>query len=440
MRKKVLMRFVMASLLALATAMPANADTLTQAMSTAVETNPTLAAQRQRLNATREALPQAWSEMLPQLSLSAGATRSNRDGQGPGIDTPSSETWSGSAGASQLLFSGGRVIATTRAARAQIAGAVADYDNTLQSLLLDVTTAYADVRQAQAVVAARETTVSNLTRLLEYSQAQFDAGVVTRTDVAQSQARQAQARTQLVQAQGALAAAVQAYLRLVGTPPANLQAPPTTTGLPTDLESALNIAVSESPILQRAESDTVLADANVDVADAAGRARVTLEGGQSIGANFDDEDATEATTDSIGVRVSVPLFQGGAIRSRSRAQRAIRAATNLDLAATQRAVQELVTNAWTGLASSRAAVDSAREQVQAAELAYEGVRLEQETGLRSTVEVLDQEQDLLLARLALAQAERNLVVAERQLLAAVGQLDVPQDGGGTIESDQLRGR
>lgn len=440
MRKKVLMRFLMASLLALATAMPANADTLTQAMSTAVDTNPTLAAERQRLNATREALPSAWAEMLPQISLSAGAQRSNNDGTAPGADTPSRETWSGSFGASQLLFAGGRVVATTRAARAQISGAVADYDNTLQSLLLDVTSAYADVRQAQQVVAARETTVSNLTRLLEYAQAQFDAGVVTRTDVAQSQARQAQARTQLVQAQGQLAAATQAYLRLVGTPPSNLQAPPTVTGLPADLETALNTAVTESPLLRRAESDTVLADANVDVADSAGRARVTLEGGQSIGADFDDDDDVTSSNDTIGVRMSIPLFQGGAVRSRSRAQRAIRAATNLDLAATQRAVQELVTNSWTGLASARASVDSAREQVQAAELAYEGVRLEQETGLRSTVEVLDQEQDLLLARLALAQAERDLVVAERQLLASIGQLDVPTDGSGTLENDQLRGR
>ena len=140
------------------------------------------------------------------------------------------------------------------------------------------------------------------------------------------------------------------------------------------------------------------------------------------------------------MRVSVPIFQGGAIRSRTRAQRALRSASNLDLAATQRLVQESVTNAWTGLASARAAVDSAREQVEAAELAYEGVRLEQETGLRSTVEVLDQEQDLLTARLALAQAERDLIVAERQLLAAVGTLDMPAGSGGLIEDDHLRGR
>jgi outer membrane protein len=306
-------------------------------------------------------------------------------------------------------------------------------------LLLDVTRAYADVRQAQQVVAARETTVSNLTRLLEYAQAQFDAGVVTRTDVAQAQARQAQARTQLVQAQGALAASIQAYLRLVGRPPADLAAPQPAAGLPAELELALQTAGTQSPVLRGAVADTTLADANVDVAASAGRPRLSLEAGQSISGNFeDDEDEVEG--DSIGLRLSVPIFQGGAIRSRTRAQRALRSASNLDLAAAQRNVQEGVTNAWTGLASARSSVTSAREQVEAAELAYEGVRLEQETGLRSTVEVLDQEQDLLTARLALAQAERDLVVAERQLLAAVGTLGIPETGAATIEDDQLRGR
>lgn len=419
------MRVLIVSLVALATAMPASADTLAEAMGAAVETNPTLAAQRQRLNATREALPQAWAEALPQLSVSASATRSNRDGEG---DTPASEDWSASGNVSQLLFSGGRVLASTRGARAQIAGAVADYENALQTLLLDVTEAYADVRQAQAIVAAREQTVSNLARLFEYAQAQFDAGVVTRTDVAQSQARFAQARTQLVQAQGSLAAAVQAYQRLVGHPPSGLTEPPPALNLPAGLEQALDTAVRESPVLASAQADTVLADANVDVADASGRPRISLEAGQSIGDNFDDD--FETSNDSIGVRFSLPLFEGGAIRSRSRQQRAIRAATNLDLAATQRGLQESVTNAWTGLASARAAVESAREQVQAAELAYEGVTLEQETGLRATFEVLEQEQILLDARLSLAQAERNLVVAERTLLAAVGQLDVATGGGG----------
>jgi outer membrane protein len=443
MRKNFSMRILMVSLAALTALMPATAlaDTLTEAMISAVDSNPTLAAQRQRLNATREALPQAWSEALPQVSLSGSATARDTDSDNPFLDSDRSEDWSASVGASQLLFGGGRVMASTRAARAQIQGAVADYDGILQTLLLDVTRAYADVRQAQQVVAARETTVSNLTRLLDYAQAQFDAGVVTRTDVAQSQARLAQARTLLVQAQGGMAAAVQAYLRLVGRPPSNLQAPTMAEGLPPELGFALETAGRESPFLRSAQADTVLADANVDASAAQGRARVTLEAGQSIGADFDD-DTTESMTDTVGVRVSVPIFQGGLVRSRTRQQRALRAAANLDLAAVQREVQEDVTNAWTGLASARAAVDSAGEQVQAAELAYEGVRLEQETGLRATFEVLEQEQNLLDARLALAQAERDLVVAERTMLAAMGRLGVPETSGGEPpqDEDQLRGR
>lgn len=431
------MRTLVVSLLALSIAMPAGADTLPEAMEAAVESNPSLAAARQRLNATREQLPQAWAEALPQISLSANATRSNRDGDAG--DTPAQETYGASVSGSQLLFSGGRVAASTRGARAQIRGAVADYEQATQTLLLDVTRAYADVRQAQAVVAARQTTVSNLQTLFEYAQAQFDAGVVTRTDVAQAQARYAQARTQLVQAQGTLAASVQAYQRLVGRPPSNLEAPATTAGLPPDLETALNTAGRQSPLLIAAIADTEAADANVDVAASAGRPRVSLEAGAGVSDDF-NVDLSEDRSNSVGLRVSVPIFQGGATRSRTRQQRALRAAANLDLAAVQRTVQENVTNAWTGLASARAAVQSAREQVEAAELAYEGVRLEQETGLRSTVEVLDQEQDLLTARLTLAQAERDLVVAERQMLAAMGTLGIEGEQTGEGGGGDLRGR
>ncbi|MGD9982440.1 MAG: TolC family protein, partial [Hyphomonadaceae bacterium] len=259
------MRTLIVSIAALSAAIgPAYADTLGEAMVSAQDSNPTLAAQRQRLRATREVLPQALSEALPQVSVSASANASDRDFDDPAVvDTGRSETWSAQANVSQLLFGSGRVLASTRAARAQIAGAVADYEGARQTLLLDVTRAYADVRQAQAVVAARETNVSNLQRLLEYAQAQFEAGVVTRTDEAQAQARYAQARTQLVQAQGAMAASVEAYRRLVGRPPADLQAPPAATGLPASLQTALETAVDNNPALISAQADTRLADANV---------------------------------------------------------------------------------------------------------------------------------------------------------------------------------
>lgn len=400
----------------------AHAETLAEAMAAAAESNPSLAAQRERLRATREALPQAWAQALPQLSLSAGATTGDSYGPGaqPGADRR--DSWTGGVSASQLLFASGAVLASTRQARAQIAGAVANYDAVRQQLLLDVTSAYANVRQVQAVVAARETTVSNLSEQQRFVTAQFDAGLVTRTDVAQADARLAQARTQLVQAQAQLAAAIEAYLRLIGHPPANLAQPASVENLPPSLETALDTAVENNPSLLSTMAAAQQADAAVDVAAAAGRLRVSLEAGSNLGGEFDD-DLSESSSDSVGVRFSLPLFSGGATRSRTRERRALRSAANLDVAAAQRETRELVTNAWTGLQSARASVVSAQEQVRASELAYQGVRLEQETGLRTTIDVLNQEQDLLDARLALAQAERDLVVAERQLLASVGALE-----------------
>lgn len=418
------MRTSLAALaLALLLAAPAaEGETLAEAMVSAAETNPTLAAQRERLRATREALPQAWAQALPQISLSASASTGDSYGPGAPLGADRRDIWSGGVSASQLLFASGGVLASTRQARAQIAGAVADYGAARQQLFLDVASAYANMRQAQAVVAARETTVNNLTEQQRFVGAQFEAGLVTRTDVAQADARLAQARTLLVQAQAQLAAAVEAYVRLVGHAPQNLSSPPAAEGLPASLEAALDAAVENNPSLLSRIAAAQQADAAVDVAAAAARVRVSVEAGADLGAEFDD-DLTESSSDSVGVRVSLPLISGGLNRSRTRERRALRSAANLDVAAAQRATRELVTNAWTSLQSARAAVVSAQEQVRASELAYQGVRLEQETGLRTTIDVLNQEQDLLDARLALAQAERDLVVAERQLLAAIGALE-----------------
>jgi len=248
--------------------------------------------------------------------------------------------------------------------------------------------------------------------------------------VAQAEARLAQARTQLVQAQGGLAAAVQAYQRLVGAPPNSLDEPPEATGLPPDLQTALETAGQQSPVLESALASADQADASVWVARSAGLPRLSLEAGTNIGNDFDAPNSARQTSDSLGVRFSWPILNGGAVASRTRQANDLRSAANLDVAAAQRNVQESVTNAWTGLASARAALVSARQQEQASELAFQGVRLERETGLRSTVDVLNQEADLLTSQLALAQAEHDLVVAERQMLAAMGTLEARENAGG----------
>jgi TolC family type I secretion outer membrane protein len=402
----------------------ATAETLNDAMQQALDTNPTIEARRSRLDATREALPQARAGILPALSVSAGADATRRDGGGLG--TRDDEGWSASASASQLLFASGSVAASVKQARARIAGAEADYVGAVQQLLLDVTSAYAGLREASAIVDARQKTAQNLEAQTRYARARFDAGVSTRTDLAQAEARLAQARTQLIQAQGSLAAANETYRRIVGAPAGTLAPAPRLADLPASLDAALALAVQQSPTLVSARAAEVAADAAVSAAGAARGPRISLEAGSSLAGDFRDATTEDSTSDSVGLRFSVPLFTGGAASSRTREQRALRQAAALDRVAAERQVRESVTTAFTAVDTARAAYTSAQEQVTAAETALRGVTLEQDVGLRATVEVLDQENDLLTARLALAAAERELAIAERRLLLATGELTEPK--------------
>lgn len=419
MRKKFLL---VAAALAAFTSV-ARAETLNEAMTAALETNPTIEAQRSRLDATRESLPQARAAALPSLSISAGATSSRRDGGGS--PESSNDSWSGSASASQLIFASGAVAASTRQARANIAGAEADYSGSVQQLLLDVTTAYAGLREAQAIVAARQRTLENLETQRRYAKARFDAGVATRTDLAQAEARLAQARTQYIQSQGSLAAANETYMRLIGRPAGALEPVPAVAGLPTSLEQALQTGVEQSPTLVAARAAEDSADAAVSASYAARGPRISLEAGTSLSNDF-DRTFSDSNSDSVGVRFSLPIFSGGAAASRTRQTKSLRQAAGLDRQAAERQLRETVTTAWTSVDTARAAYASAKEQLEAAELAYRGVTLEQDVGLRATVEVLDQENELLTARLALAAAERELAIAERRLLVSVGSLTQPR--------------
>jgi len=200
---------------------------------------------------------------------------------------------------------------------------------------------------------------------------------------------------------------------------------PAVAGLPASLEDALKLGAEQSPTLISARAAEDSADAAVAATYAARGPRVSLEAGTSLGNDF-DSGFSNSSSDSVGVRVSIPLFSGGAASSRTRQAKALRQASGLDRTAAERQIRETVTTAWTSVDTARAAYKSAQEQLEAAELAYRGVTLEQDVGLRATVEVLDQENELLTARLALAAAERELAIAERRLLAATGSLTQPR--------------
>ena len=406
-----------------------SAETLDDALRAAIEGNPAIAAQRARLKAAEEAVPQARSAALPSVSAGASATSStNRleDGAGGPTVSSSSDTWTSGVSASQTLFASGGVFANIRRAKADVEAARANYRATEQSFLLAVVDAYTGFRQSQQVVAARTTTVENLEVQRRFADAQFRAGLATRTNVAQAEARLAAARTQLIQAQGDLAAANENYRRLVGHPPEGLLPAVPASDLPPDLPTALNNAVSNNPTLISARASEDSARESLNVARSEFGPTVSLEAGADLSSSFDDlADRSNGT--SVGVRFSLPLFTGGLNASRARQASSSLLAAGLERNDAENQLRQDVTTAWTNLTAARAAYNSSQQNVAAAELAYKGVILEQEVGLRALVDVFDTEDQLLSARLDLASAEQQLAVAERALLAATGQLTTPPE-------------
>lgn len=413
-----------AAIMALSVCGNAAAETLPEALTDALQSNPALSSQRAQLNAVRQELPLAWSEALPHITGSASATRQQQsEGTFAITVRQQPEYWIGTINTSTLLFGSGRVWSSTRQARAQIARAVASYDDAAQSLMVQVTNAYGTVIFARSVKEAQERALANLQEQLRYVQANVDHGFLTRTDLAQAQARVEQARAGVASADADLVQANETYLRLVGHPAGALEDPGALTELPADLETALDLAGRENPQILAAQGDVAATRAAIGVAAAEGRASVTFETSDSVFGGIDNHRFRDGQSEDImAVRVAVPFFSGGAVAARTRQQRFQHSAAQYDLADTERKVHEDVSVAWANLNATHITVTSSQARLEAADLAQRGMVREQQAGLRTTIDVLNQEQELLSARVDLARAERDAMVADRQLAATVGRL------------------
>ncbi len=391
---------------------------------TAVSTTPALAAERARVRAVRQTLPQAWAELLPQVTVDASAIEqdSSEDEFLPAFTIREQpEYWIASVRSSTLLFGSGRVMASTRQARAQIASAVAAYQEAVQNIALEFTQAYAETIYTRAALAAQQESLANLEEQVRFARANQREGFLTRTDVAQAEARVAQSRADVARARARVTEAVQLYTRVVGHPPGDLPAPPELQGLPAILSDAIAYAEDEHPALVGAAAEVAGANASVDLAASGGRLRLFLE---STNTTFDaigsDVDFGQEFESSVSVRVFVPLFSGGANTSRTRQQRYMRDAARYSLLDAQRRVVQRVNVAWSDRESAQARLVASRARLEAADLANRGTRREQQFGQRSMIDVLNQEQELLSARVAVAEAERDVVVSERVLAASIG--------------------
>lgn len=286
-----------------------------------------------------------------------------------------------------------------------------------QNVLLATVQAYVDVRLAQDVVALRESNLRLITQELRAAQDRFDVGEITRTDVSIAEARLAASRAALAAAQGQLMIAREAYKAATGAYPGKLAALPKAPALPRTMEEAQGVARGTHPLIRQAQHQVTVADFQVEAAKA--ERMPTIGGGVKL--STDDEDMQSS---SVGLTMSQTLYAGGRLSALQRKALAGKDAARAALQQTAVGVVENVGVAWANLAVASASIEASDLQIRAAQAAFDGVREEAAAGTRTTLDVLDAEQELLDARNARLEAEAQRYVAVYQVLATMGLLTV----------------
>ncbi len=412
------------SLIASVTAVAAGAagETLEQAMVAAYANNPTLLAQRAALRATDEGVVQALSGWRPTLTASGeigkqDITTESSFNTSDDVRTPRTYALT----LSQPIYRGWRTVSETAQAENLVRADRARLAEVEQDVLLQAATAYMNVLRDQAVLEIAINNEQRLRRQREAAQDRFDVGEVTRTDVAQAEARVSNAIADRVRARSDLANARASYLNVVGVLPGTLSPPPAVAGLPEAERAAQEIAVEENPAILRAVYTERAARQEVRGALGELLPEVNLDADLR---RAEDQSSRGSLTESASLtaRITIPLYQAGSAYSVVREARQVAAQRRLEIDQSRRAVFEEVTQSWQDLVAARAQIVAFGDAVRAAEIALEGVEQEAAVGARTTLDVLDAEQEMFDAKVDLVRAQRDAIVAGFTLRAAVGSL------------------
>lgn len=413
-----------AALLLLGAALaPASAggETLSDALVAAVLTSSELTEARANLAVLAERAVQARSR--GRLQVEGAVNLATRFLELEDVDYPTTMELS----VVQPLYMGGQVANGTEAALTRLTAGEARVVAAEQLVLLNAVIAYMDVVSDETLVELSENNIRVLAEQLRAAQERFDVGEVTRTDVAQAEARLAAARGLLAARIGQLQTSIEAFRRAIGSYPQDLQPPPPIPDLPDDLDQAVAIAFVEDPEILAARLERLAAGNDVRQAIGGLLPQVSLLGRVARSDNLDisGEGFTQA---SVGLQVTFPFYDGGFTYSRVREAQALVETREAEIVSLTRDVAEQVATAWAQLAVSEASIEAGELEVRAAEIAFEGVQEEAKVGARTTLDVLDAEQELLTARGNLVVARRDLVVAAYSLLFAIGKLTVEHLG------------
>lgn len=432
MTKKKLIFIILFSMIA----SPVFAETLDGALAQMLARNPSLQAARSNFEATYKSQFVTLADMLPQVTAYASETRSNTDAKNyrtgkvnPLANVGDHDTDGYGIQIQQQLFTSGKNLNAFRSKRAEIRSEQAKLAGTEQEIILRATTAYRDVLQNQAVLNLNRKNVEVLGKQLEAVQDRFQVGAVTRTDIAQSQAGLAAAKSTLLSAESGLMVARAVYREVIGVEPEGLEKPERLPRLPKSLDEAIQNARKGSPILKAAqESSTSGRYTSYSVIGSA------LPSVSITGTYAHEEDPSAALINneievtSIVARLNVPLFLGGRSIAAISAANDVKQALKSNVHAASRAVERGVIVAWNNYRAATAVIEARAEQIKASGIALEGVRAENDLGTRTNLDLLNAEKTLLDARVGLVQAERGQYVAAYALLSSIGRLTSDQLG------------
>jgi outer membrane protein len=412
-------------------AVPARAETLADALALAYQTNPVLQGQRATQRALDETYVQARSGYNPTASVQGTVTTDSNNetfstsvGSIPGQSQTSTATLT----VTQPIYTGGLVSSEVNAANADVLAGREQLRQVEESVLQAVITAYVDVRRDQESLAIAQENVTVLKRQQDEAKARFDVGEITRTDVAQTDARLAAAQAQLSTAQAQLTISRAAYAEVVGQNPADLAPePPLERLMPATVDQAFDAAEHNNPQIRQADYAEQGAAARVAEAKAQTRPTVALRGSAGYqGGNLGVASPFANYTHDLNATavVTFPLFTGGLTSSEIRQAAERDNVARIAVENVRRLVLQQVAQDWSQLLGARANLVANQEQVRATSIAFEGTRQEAQVGLRTTLDVLNAEQELRNAELALVNARHDEYVAASAVLAAMGSLFV----------------
>ena len=425
-------------------AMPASAETLREAFIAAYKTNPTLTGARAGQRATDESVPIAKADGLPSATSDFGF-QENFLRSANSFTSPLRQSTAGGS-VEVPIYAGGAVKNSIRAAKKRVEAGQFDLRATESSIFSNVVATYMDVMRDTAIVQLNRANVGVLSVNLEATSDRFEIGDLTRTDVAQSEARLELAKSDMETARANLIRSKENYIALVGHAPDDLQPPPPLPNLPNTPDEAVDIALLHNPDLLAAKERSNAAEFDIKTARASRKPRISTYvqgrylnfhntlGGNIPGGNFVQEQSTA----EAGIRASMPIYQGGRPAAQIRQAQARSGQTYEQQIATERNNIAQTRASYSSWRASERVIQSSDRAVAAAALSLEGVRAENTVGNRTILDILNAEQELLNAQVQLVVARRNSYVAGFTLLAAMGRAeaqDLGLEGGPLYDPD-----